>query len=133
MQLTVVVIYAVECSKGFNEYNEYMMDEQQFRRVTEAALEDLKKALILAEESAEFEVEESSGTLQVSFDGPTTKFVITPNTAVRQIWISALTSSFKLDWSGAENGFVLAKTGEALKPLVSRLINEVLPEAVIRL
>ena len=107
------------------------MDEQQFRRVTEAALEDLKKALITAEESADFEVEESSGTLQISFDGPTTKFVITPNTAVRQIWISALTASFKLDWSEPVNGFVLVKTGESLKPLIARLINEVLPENVI--
>jgi CyaY protein len=50
--------------------------------------------------------------------------VITPNTPVRQIWISALSTSFKLDWDQAASVFVLPRTGEALAPLVDRLIAE---------
>ena len=46
------------------------------------------------------------------------------NAPVRQIWISALSTSFKLDWSDNVNGFVLSKDGTPLKPLVARLINE---------
>ena len=52
------------------------------------------------------------------------RFVVSPNAPVRQIWISALSTSFKLDWSESANEFVLSKTGEAIKPLVARLINE---------
>jgi len=52
---------------------------------------------------------------------------------VRQIWISALSTSFKLDWSENKNEFELTKTGEALKPLVGRLINEQLGEQAVRL
>jgi iron-sulfur cluster assembly protein CyaY len=59
--------------------------------------------------------------------------VITPNAPVRQIWISALSTSFKLDWSEAQNAFVLPKTGQSLKPLIARLVNEQLGEEEITL
>jgi CyaY protein len=52
---------------------------------------------------------------------------------VRQIWISALTTSFKLDWSEKERDFILVKTGEKLKPLVARLINQQLGEEAVEL
>ena len=101
-----------------------MLDEITFRRHADTALESLKKALILAESDADFEVEEQNGVLNISFDEPPSKFVLTPNTPVRQIWISALSTSFKLDWDEATQTFVLAKTGESFKPLVARLITE---------
>lgn len=93
-------------------------------------MEDLKQSLIRAEDSVEMEVEENAGALHISFDDPPGKFVITPNAPVRQIWISARVSSFKLDWSAAAENFMLPKTGEHLKELVSRLIGEQLGEAV---
>lgn len=101
-----------------------MLDETTFRRHADRALESLKKALILAETDADFEVEEQNGVLNISFDEPPSKFVLTPNAPVRQIWISALSTSFKLDWDDATQTFVFAKTGESLKPLVGRLITE---------
>ena len=61
------------------------------------------------------------------------KFVISPNSPARQIWISALSTSFKLDWSAKARDFVLAKTGEGMKALVGRLMNEQLGEEAIRL
>ncbi|MGB6690896.1 MAG: iron donor protein CyaY [Terracidiphilus sp.] len=101
-----------------------MLDELEFRRRAEAALEALKQHLIALEESEDsgFEVEEQSGALNVVFEDPAGKFVITPNTPVRQIWISARATSFKLDWDGAR--FVLPRSGEELTPLVERLIHE---------
>jgi CyaY protein len=48
--------------------------------------------------------------------------VISPNSPVRQIWISAQSRSFKLDWSGTE--FVLGATGESLRILIARLVGE---------
>lgn len=103
-----------------------MQDELEFRRAAESALETLKKHLIAGEEEDEagFEVEEQGGVLNVVFEEPAVKFVITPNTPVRQIWISALSTSFKLDWDAAAGAFVLPRTGEKLIPLVDRLINE---------
>ena len=99
------------------------MDENQFRKRSDQALTSLKQALITAEESADFEVEDQAGALHVSFeDGG--RFVISPNAPVRQIWISALATSFKLDWSESDQDFVLQKTNEKLKPLVARLINQ---------
>jgi iron donor protein CyaY len=103
-----------------------MMDEVEFRRTAESALEALKKHLIELEEDedAGFEVEEQNGVLNVLFAAPAGKFVITPNTPVRQIWISALSTSFKLDWDAKASMFVYPRTGEQLLPLVERLILE---------
>jgi iron donor protein CyaY len=109
------------------------MDEQDFRRRADTALETLKRSLYAAEGDADFEVEENSGALHISFDEPPGKFVISPNAPVRQIWISALSTSFKLDWSDDQKDFVLSKTGEALKPLVARLINEQIGEGTVTL
>jgi len=100
------------------------MNEQEFARRAEAALESLKKSLYAAEDSTEIEVEESAGALKINFEEPPATFVVSPNSAVQQIWISALSTSFKLDWSEGENVFVLAKTGENLKTLMARLIGE---------
>ncbi len=107
-------------------YTEAMLDELEFRRLVEIALDTLKKHLIAREEENEagFEVEEQNGVLNVLFEEPPGKFVITPNAPVRQIWISALSTSFKLDWDVATGTFVLPRTGERLEPLVDRLIDE---------
>jgi iron donor protein CyaY len=118
--------------KAESLYNLSMLDENDFRKRADAALESLKQSLITAEESADLEVEDQSGALHISFDDGS-RFVISPNAPVRQIWISALATSFKLDWSDANQDFVLQKTGEGLKPLVSRLINQQLGEETVAL
>jgi iron donor protein CyaY len=104
-----------------------------FAKQSEQSLNSLKQALIKAEEDAGFEVEDAGGAILISFDDPPAKFVISPNSAVSQIWISALSTSFKLDWSPEKNDFVFARTGESLKPLVARLINEQLQKDVVEL
>ncbi len=101
-----------------------MIDEAQFRRVSDLALESLKQSLIEAEEEGGFEAEDNNGVLNVLFEDGSTKFVFTPQTPVRQVWISARTSSFKLEWSEAAAAFVLPKTGETLKTLTQRLLRE---------
>lgn len=105
------------------------MDELEFRKRSDEAFAALKKSLFAAEDDADIEVEDQSGALHISFEDGA-RFVISPNAPVRQIWISALTTSFKLDWSNAEQDFVLVKTGERLKPLVGRLVSQQLGEAV---
>ena len=103
-----------------------MLDDHAFRQAAETAIESLKQHLIAREETEEagFETEEQGGVLNVVFEEPPGKFVITPNTPVRQIWISALSTSFKLNWDAKASAFVLPRTGEHMTPLVDRLITE---------
>jgi len=112
-----------------------MLDELEFCRLADIALTSLIQHLIAREEEAEagFEVEQQGGVLNVEFEEPAGKFVITPNAPVRQIWISALSTSFKLDWDEAAGVFVFPKTGEALMPLIERLLREHLGDPSITL
>ena len=103
-----------------------MLDELEFQSLVETALNSLMRHLMTLEEKADagFEVEQQGGVLNVLFEAPAGKFVITPNAPMRQIWISALSTSFKLDWDDAASAFVLPRTGEHLMPRVDRLIAE---------
>src|ERR1700724_913363 len=107
------------------------MDEHEFQKKCEVALEDLRKRLAELGDRHDFEVEGGSGKLEVLFEEPEeTRFVISPNAPVRQIWISALTTSFKLSWSDAASAFVLEKTGETLMQLMGRILTEQLGSPV---
>ena len=111
-----------------------MLDETTFRAHCDRALESLKQALIAAEDdSAGFEFEDNNGVMNILFEDGSSKFVVTPNTPVRQIWISAQTTSFKLEWDEAAGEFVLPKTGEALMQLIQRLLREHLNDPSITL
>ena len=109
------------------------MDEQNFGRVAEDTIENLKRSLYEAEGEADFEAEDNAGALHIIFEEPPGKFIISPNSPARQIWISALSTSFKLDWSDERKDFILTKTGEGIKKLVNRLINQQLGEQAITL
>ncbi len=99
------------------------MTESEFRRESDKVLEQLNRALDVVAENYDAEVMYQNGVLTIETDAPNPgKIVISPNAPVRQIWISALSRSFKLDWSGT--AFVLAATKEDLNSLVGRLIGE---------
>ena len=97
-----------------------MLSEQDFRLRADQALEDLQRALLPVADDHGFEVELQNGVLQVIFDDPApAKFVVSPNAPVRQIWLSAMSRSYKLAWSPERSAFEL--DGEALDALVKRL------------
>jgi CyaY protein len=110
-----------------------MIDETTFRRESDRALESLKQALFRAEEEGGFETEEKNGVLNVLFEDGSARFVFTPNTPVRQVWISAHSTSFKLEWNETAQAFVLPKTGEDLRSLTERLLREQLHDPSISL
>ena len=58
------------------------------------------------------------------------KIVISPQAPTRQIWISAQSKSFKLDWDEARSAFVLAVDQRDLKELMAGVIGEQLGEEV---
>ena len=101
------------------------MDEQEFQKKCDAAFESLRARLLDLGDDHDFEVEGGSGKLEIEFDDEDeTRFVISPNAPVRQIWISALATSFKLGWSDTAQAFVLDKTGETLSQVMSRILSE---------
>jgi CyaY protein len=106
------------------------MDDQQFKTLAEAALEDLNNRLGAAGDEYGFEADLQEGALKIEFDEPPGRFVVSPNSPVRQIWVSALVKSYKLDYDAAKAKFVLGATGETLDDLLANVIGQQLGETV---
>ncbi|HEX4747926.1 MAG TPA: iron donor protein CyaY [Bryobacteraceae bacterium] len=106
------------------------MDEQEFKTRADAALESLYKKLSAASDEFEFEPDFNSGALAVEFEEPRAKFVVSPNTPVRQIWVSAHSRSFKLDWNDSRSAFVLPDTGQSLNELMASVIAQQIGDEV---
>jgi frataxin len=106
------------------------MDEQEFRTEADKALQGLYQKLASASDQYEFEPDFNSGALSIEFEEPRGKFVISPNTPVRQIWISAHSRSYKLDWNQAQGAFVLGSTGQNLESFIEEAISTHLGETV---
>ncbi len=96
------------------------LSEQEFRVKSDEALNAARHALLGLADSQGFEVELQNGVLNLVFEEPVeTKFVVSPNAPVRQIWVSAMSRSFKLSWVPELGAFAL--DGEALPTLLDRL------------
>ena len=68
-----------------------------------------------------FRSELQQGLLHVVFETPiAAKFIVSPNAPVRQVWVSAMSRSFKLPWDAARGAFAL--DGETLDALLQRLV-----------
>ena len=106
-------------------YSASAMDERFFREKCDPAMLALRDKLLNLSDRHPFDVEGEGEKLELLFeDEDETRFVISPNTAARQIWISALTTSFKLNWTESAQAFVLEKTGETLDQLMSRILTQ---------
>ncbi len=106
------------------------MDEQDFKKRADEALSSLNRALIGAADDYGFDVDFNAGALGIEFEDPPAKFVISPNSPVRQVWVSALAKSYKLDWDVVENSFVHVESGDSLKTLIEKVISKQLKEEV---
>jgi CyaY protein len=106
------------------------MDEQDFKRRADAALDQLYRKLSKAADQYDFEADFNAGALAVEFEEPRAKFVVSPNSPVRQIWVSAHSRSFKLEWNDAKDAFVFPDTGETLDELIAGAIGKQLGEEV---
>jgi iron donor protein CyaY len=116
----------------FITMSDQTMTDQEFQSRSDSALETLRKRLQQLGDEYNFEVEGESGRLDLLFEEPEeARFVISPNAPVRQIWISALTTSFKLSWSAAAGTFALEKSGETLAQVMSRILSQQLGQKVI--
>lgn len=106
------------------------MDDQEFKTRAGAALESLYKKLSAASDEYDFEPDFNAGALAIEFDQPKAKFVVSPNAPVRQIWVSAHSKSFKLDWAADKHSFVLPETGQTLDELIGSAIEQQIGQEV---
>jgi CyaY protein len=106
------------------------MDDREFQKRADDVLAQLYSRLVKASDNAEFEPEFQAGALSIEFDAPPARFVISPNSPVRQIWVSAQSRSFKLDWDDARASFVLPDTGQTLTELIASAIGRQLGEEI---
>jgi CyaY protein len=105
-----------------------MLSEQEFRVRSDEALEQARQTLLPLADDREFEVELQNGVLNLIFEEPReARFVVSPNAPVRQIWVSAMSRSYKLAWD--PDGQMFALNGEPLPDLLSRLCREFLVAA----
>ena len=105
------------------------LDDGQFRLEADKALNSLYQALSHAADEHDFEVDLGEA-LTVEFEEPRAKFVVSPNAPVRQIWVSALSTSFKLEWDAGRGEFVLRDTGQSLKAVLADAVSRQLGQGV---
>lgn len=105
-----------------------MLTEQEFQQKADHALESLYNRLAGASGEFDFDVDMNAGALSVEFEEPRERFVVSPNSPVRQIWVSAHVQSFKFDWSAERSAFVLPSTGQTLEELMADAIRKRIPE-----
>lgn len=108
-----------------------MLDDKSFPLKCDQTLEALHRSLMAVSEQHDFESDMNNGVLIVEFDDPPTKFVVSPNSPVHQIWVSAHLKSFKFEWNPERETFILPGTGEDLKAMIGRAISEQLGEQIV--
>ena len=106
------------------------MTDQEFNKLADEALESLDRALNQAADEHGFEIDMHSGALTLEFEDPPARFVVSPNSPVRQIWVSALNKSFKLDFDALQKTFVLRETGQTLTELIYSVVGHQLGEGI---
>jgi len=108
------------------------LSESEFRSRCDEAFDNLNRALSVVAENYDVEILFQNNVLSIEIEDPNPgKIVISPQAPTRQIWISAQSTSFKLDWTGS--AFVFPARGETLHQLVGRLIGEHLGVGTIQL
>jgi CyaY protein len=105
------------------------ISESEFQEKAEQAILELEQFYAGLAEERDLDVQVQGGVLTVSFEeGEPGKFIASPNSSVRQIWVSARMASYKFDWSSNVGQFTLGTTGETLRQAMTRLTGEQLGE-----
>ncbi|HXU07454.1 MAG TPA: iron donor protein CyaY [Blastocatellia bacterium] len=110
------------------------INEADFREKSEQAILEIERSFGELAEQRDIDVEVEGGVLTVTFEeGEPGKFILSPNSSVRQIWLSARMSSFKFDWSEASGAFILSGSDQSLKQVITRLTREQLGDDAVEM
>ena len=108
-----------------------MINESEFQNKVSETIEELEELILPISDEHGFDVESAGGMLTLTFEEPTSgKFMISPNAPARQIWVSALATSYKFDWDESADSFVLDKTREPIRNVIGKLLSQQLGVAV---
>jgi iron donor protein CyaY len=106
------------------------ISEAEFQQKAEAAIEQLERAYIGLADKRDIDVQLAGGVLTITFEeGEPGRFIVSPNSAARQVWVSARVASHKFDWSSDAGCFVNASSGESLDSTLRRLTAEQLGDS----
>ena len=100
------------------------MDDHEFHLRADQALHELNNRLNVASNDYPVQADMSGGALVIEFEDSPAKFVVSPNSPVHQVWVSALSKSFKLEWDPIRQVFALRGTGQPLLTLISECLEE---------
>lgn len=110
------------------------ISETEFKEKSEQAILEIERVFGEIAEQRDIDVEVEGGVLTVTFEeGEPGKFILSPNSSVRQLWLSARMSSFKFDWSEASGAFILSSSDESLKQVIIRLTREQLGDDAVQM
>lgn len=110
------------------------MDDRELQQKMEEAIEELEEAFSRLADERDLDIEVEGGVLSVTFEeGEPGKFIVSPNSSARQLWVSARVSSYKFDWSEDKTAFVLSSTNETIKDVMTRLAREQLADESVSL
>lgn len=110
------------------------INETEFKEKSERAILEVERVFAELAEQRDIDVEVEGSVLTVTFEeGEPGKFILSPNSSVRQIWLSARMSSFKFDWSEASGAFILSGSDESLKQVIIRVTREQLGDNAVEM
>lgn len=86
-----------------------------------------QKFASMIDAGSEFDFTRSGDVLTVEFEG-SEKIVITPQSPMEQLWISANYAGYRFNWSDEKKDWVDEKSGEALDRFLSKALSQKLGE-----
>lgn len=78
---------------------------------------------------SEFDTEKNGDVLSVIFDDGS-KFIITPNSPVSQLWVSANYEGHRFNFDEARQQWIDEKSGEIFEAYLGRLLSEKLGQSI---
>ncbi len=95
-----------------------------FSQTYDATIRDLEQKLAaMIDSGAEFDFTRLGDVLTIEFeDGE--KIVITPQSPMEQLWISANFAGHRFNWAEEQRNWVHEKTGESFEEFVSTTISQ---------
>ena len=96
--------------------------EEKYFADARKRLAELEDALLALDEALGVDCELVDTKMTVTIAQPKAQWVISTNSGAKQIWIAALTKSWKLDEDG-KGGFVLKETGQSLKQVLEHCLS----------
>lgn len=101
-----------------------------FSKTYDSTIHSLETTLSnLIDSGSDFDFEREGDVLKIEFeDGE--KFIISPNSPVSQLWVSANFAGHRFNWDAAQQAWLNEKTSEELLQFLAASISGKLGEAV---